>query len=272
MSAILTFSNANPVRMVITAWINRNANDREYKFFNEFSLPGFDSFFQPFLNTDILTIQFDSSFDATNVVSLKNYYTDAVVYGPVAATEKADKTTYKVFEDAITIVGLDDLFYVEVTGTDADTETYTARSEPLSISGSHCNTVKLEYFNDDVAFGIDYENSTVEFDIRIPAFFNRTADAAERELFEDSGGNSSLISSKGTRTRVLKASELIPQWLIEKVNIALLHDNVEIDDVAVSSDQSWPYELISDRQLWAEPEASIILASGSSTFINAHKI
>ncbi len=271
MSAILAFSNANPVRMVITSWLNRNANDREYQFFRDFSSPHFDSFFQPFLNTDILTVHFDSSFDATNVVTLKNYYTDGVI-NTGAAIEIDDRTTYKVWEKAISIVGLDGLYYVEITGTDADLETYTARSEPLSIGPTQCNTVKLEYFNDDVAFGIDYENSSLEFDIRIPAYFNRTADAIERELFEDSGGNSSLISAKGTRTRVLKASELIPQWLIEKVNIALLHDNVEIDDVAVSSDQSWPYELISDRQLWAEPEANIILASGSSTFINAHKI
>lgn len=271
MSAILTFSNANPVRIAITAWVGRNANDREYKFFNEFSLPGFDSFFQPFLNTDILTIQFDSSFDLTNVVTLKNYYTGATI-NTGAATEKDNRTTYKVLEKAISITGLDGLYYVEVTGTDADTETFTARSEPLSIKPTQCNTVKLEYHNDDAAFGIDYENSTVEFDLRVPAFFNRTADSAEIELFKDSGGNSSLISAQGTRIRVLKASELLPQWLIEKVNLALLHDNVQIDGVSVSSEQQWPYELISDRKLWAEPEANIILACGSSSYINAHNI
>ena len=269
MSAILTFSNANPLRMVITSWLNRNANDREYQFFNEFSLPGFDSFFQPFLNTDILTVQFDTSFDLTNVVTLKNYYTGATI-NTGAASEIDDRTTYKVREKVISIAGLDGLFYVEITGTDADTETLTARSEPLKISPSVCNNVKLEYRNDDTAFGIDYENSSVQFDLRVPALFNRTADATERELFKDSGGNSSLISAQGTRTRVLKAVELLPQWFIEKVNLALLHDNVEIDGVAVSSDQSWPYEPLSDRQLWSEPEANIILESGSSSYINAH--
>ena len=95
MSAILTFSNANPLRMVITSWLNRNANDREYQFFNEFSLPGFDSFFQPFLNTDILTVQFDTSFDLTNVVTLKNYYTGATI-NTWAASEIDDRTTYRV--------------------------------------------------------------------------------------------------------------------------------------------------------------------------------
>lgn len=271
MSNILTFSHANPVRMVITSWQNRNANDREYQFFREFSLPGFDSFFQPFVNTDVLTIQFDSSFDATNLVSLKNYYTGAAVYGPIAATQIADLTTYKVFERAITITGLNGLYYVEVTGSDADTETFTAQSEPLSIKPSQCDTVLLEYYNDDAAFGIDYENSSVQFDLRVPARFNRTADSLEREVFKDSGGNTSLVSAHGTRTRVLKALQLLPQWFIEKVNIALLHDNVEIDDVAVSADQAWPYEQISDRGLWGEPEASIILASGSSAYINAHE-
>lgn len=271
MSAILTFSNANPVRMVITAWQNRNANDREYQFFREFSLPGFDSFFQPLLDTDTIRVQFDSSFDNPHVVNLKNYYTDATI-STGNPTERSDMTTYKVWEKTITLAGLDGVYYVEVTGSDTDTETFIARSEPILVGTSQCNTVNLKYYNDDTAFGIDYTNSNTQFDIRVPAFFNRTADTAEREIFKDSGGNTSLVSAQGTRTRVLKAKELLPQWFIEKVNIALLHDNVEIDDVAVSADQSWPYELISDRQLWAEPEASIILASGSSSYINAHNL
>ena len=269
MSAILSFSNANPLRMVITSWISRNANEREYKFFNAWSMPKFDSFFQPFLNTDILTVHFDSSFDATNVVALKDYTDDSTV-NTGAASEIDDRTTYKVWEKAVSISGLAGLYYVEVTGTDADAETYTARSEPLEIRASMCNTVKIEYYGNSTSFGIDYDNSTVQFDLRVPAFFNRTADATQRDIFKDSGGNTSLISSLGTRYRILKASQLLPQWLIEKVNIALLHDNVEIDDVAVTADQSWPYELISDRQLWAEPEAPIMLASGSSSYINAH--
>lgn len=271
MSAILTFSNANPLRMVITSWQNRNPNDREYQFFNEFSLPGFDSFFQPFLNTDILTVQFDSSFDLTNVVALKNYYTDATI-NTGAAAEIDDRASYKVWEKVISIAGLDGLYYVEITGTDADAETFTARSEPLEISPSVCNNVKLEYYNDDTAFGIDYENSSVQFDMRVPAFFNRIDDDAETKLFKDSGGNTSIVSSQGTKMRVLKANQLLPQWIIEKVNIALLHDNVEIDDVAVSADKQWSYNTISDRALWAEPEASIILASGSSNYINQHEV
>ena len=269
MSAVLSFSNANPLRMVITAWISRNAEDREYQFFREFSKPGFDSFFQPFLNTDILTVQFDSSFDATNVIALKNYYTGATI-NTGAAVEIDDRTTYKVWEKVISIAALDGLYYVEVTGTDADTETYTARSEPIEIRPSLCYTVKMEYYGDESSFGIDYENSSVQFDLRIPAFFNRTADTIDQESFTDTGGNKSLISAKGTRSRILKASQLIPQWLIEKVNIALIHDNCEIDDVAVTAEQSWPYELLSDRQLWSEPEAAIILASGSSAYLNIH--
>ncbi len=270
MSAILTFSNANPLRMVITSWLNRNANDREYQFFREFSKPGFDSFFQPFLNTDILTVQFDSSFDTTNVVKLRNYYTDVVI-NTGAAIEIDDRTTYKVWEKAISISGFDGLYYVEITGTDADTETYTARSEPIEIRPSMCETVKIEYYNDDSAFGIDYENSSVQFDLRVPAFFRRTADTVDYEPFNDSGGNRSIISAAGTKTRILKASQLIPQWLIEKVNIALMHDNCEIDDVSVSANQMWPYEVVSDRQLWAEPDIAIILASGSSAYMNIHK-
>lgn len=274
MSDILRFSNANPVRMVITDWKNRNVNNREDKLFTEWSLPGFDSFYQPFLNTDVITIQFDASFDNVHTIRLRNYYTDVIVGAPSSgfSVEIDDRTTYKVEEFESILTGLDGLYYYEIVGDDTDTEEYTARSEPISIRPSHCNTVLIKYSNDDAAFGIDYENSTVEFELRVPAFFSRTADETETELFKDSGGNTSIVSSKGTRVRVLKANTLIPQWLIEKVNLALLHDNVEIDGIAVSADQQWPYEVISDRKLWAEPEAPIILASGSSSYINAHKL
>lgn len=272
---ILAFSNANPVRMVVT---ERNTSgflfplQRDFKFFKQYSLPGFDSFFQPFLNTDILTVQWDDDWTlATHTIYLRNYYTDAIIFTSTTPTEIDDRTTYKVFEQAITITGLDGLYYIEVKGSELG-HVFTATSEPLHISGSHCDTVMIAYNNDDNAFGIDYENSTVEFNLRIPAFFSRTADEAETELFKDSGGNTSIVSSQGTRVRVLKANQLIPQWIIEKVNLALLHDNVEIDELAVSADQQWPYDVISDKKLWAEPEVNIILASGSSGYINAHEL
>lgn len=269
MSGILSFSHANPIRMVITSWQNRNANDRDYKLFKDFSLPGFDSFFQPYLNTDTLKIQFDSSFDSTNVVAIKNYYTDATV-NSAAATEIDDRTTYKVWERTIPISGLDGIYYIEVTGSDADTETFTARSEPLEIRPSLCDTVKLVYSGDEASFGIDYENSVIECELRIPAFFKMAANTHEHESFEDSGGNISTISAKATRARVLKASQLVPQWLIEKVNLALLHDNCAIDDVDVAADNTWPFEMLSDRKLWAEPSADIKLASGASSYMNIH--
>lgn len=265
---VCSFSNANPLRMVITSWANRNANDREYQFFREFSQPGFDSFFHPIQNTDVLTVQFDSSFGTSHTVYLKNYYTDATINSG-AASEIDDRTTYKVWEKAISISGLDGYYYVQVDGVDAGGN-FTAISEPLDIRPTHCHTVKIEYYGDESSFGIDYENSSVQFDLRIPAFFNRTADTIDQESFTDTGGNRSLISAKGTRARILKASQLLPQWLIEKVNIALIHDNCEIDDVVVSAEQSWPYELLSDRQLWSEPEAAIILASGSSAYLNIY--
>jgi hypothetical protein len=268
MSGILRFSEANPIRMVITSWIGRNANDRQYQMFRDFSKPNFDSFFQPFLQTDSLTVQFDSSFDTTNTIRLKNYYTDVVVL-TASATEQIDNTTYSVYEHTFSLAGQSGLFYVEAIGTDADTETYTAVSEPISIESSQCNTVLFAYYNNEVAFGIDYR-SGVTFYFRVPAFFNRTADEDDVKPFTDSGGNDSIVSAEIIRQRVLKASKLLPQWMIEKVNIALKHDSCLINSVAVSSRNSWAYDLISDRSLWGEPDAVIRLASGSNNFRNVH--
>ena len=74
-TAILSFSHANPLRYVITSWAGLVANDRKYKMFRDFSLPTFDSYFQSYNKSDVVKIQFDSSFTTTNVVKVKNYYT-----------------------------------------------------------------------------------------------------------------------------------------------------------------------------------------------------
>lgn len=258
MSATLKYSPANPLRMVITSWANRNANDKEYKRFREYSFPGFDSYFQPFLQTDTLTIQWQSSF-STNTATLKNYKTGATVSSPTV-TLIATRSTYSVYQTTINISSLDGLYYLECTGSTGG-DTYTAVSEPFEVRPTFCNTVLLNYRNSETAFGVDYNNSDVQFNLRVYAFFHKEADEKEQEVFTDTGNDRSLISSRITQAREFKLSVLTPDWVIKKINIALSHDTVSIDGLDVSGNQAFlPFSQISNKALWSESSTVIQLA------------
>lgn len=266
MSNVLRVSNANPVRLVITSWKNRNANDRDYKLFKDFSKPHFDSYFQPFLNTDTLVVQWDSSFNSSNKVKLKNYYTDSVEIDQ-PGTIVQSQSTYTTYKHDFDIDSLSGKFYIEITGSDSDTESYTIISEPIEIKPSFCNTVLFEAKNFDNAFGLNFSGGYIHY-MRVPALFNSVADETETEIFTDSAGNRSLINAIITRARKLKTYGLVPQWVIEKINLFLAHDVCKINDIEVAADQAMSYDVVSNYALWAESEVTIKLASGSSNYQN----
>lgn len=272
MSAnVLTFSRANPARIVIRSWINRNANDMEYLFFREFSNPRHDAYFQPFLQTDTLIIQFDCSFDTNVTAKLMNYYTGAQVEtsGNLVGFEKIDNTTYQVYEYEYNISALDGRYYLEITGSDSGGQSFTAQSEPFQVYTAVCNAPLFEYYNYEAAFGVDYRTG-ITFNMRVPAYFDAVADETEIETYQDSGGAMGVVEANVTDQRVLKATEQLPQWVIQKVNRALAHDYCTINGVRVQAKTVWPFELIAKNYLWGEPEVVVPLASGYSNQLNVH--
>lgn len=266
MSAILRFSEANAVRMVITSWTGGNSgiisDDIDFKFFKEISEPFADAFYQPFNKTDELRLQFDSSFDTTNVLKLKKVSDDSIIITD-NAIEVDDKDTFKIYEYEFDLSGVTEgEYYIEVSGTDADTSTFIVKSEPLSIKADHCGSVLIEYANNESAYGIEY-STAIEFQIRVPARFFKTANTSETEPFTDSGGRRSKIYDEITKARVLEIGNKdypngIPQWMIEKVNIALGHDYCNINGRNVSSENKLNHEY-TGKFLWASPNAVIHL-------------
>lgn len=264
MSTILRFSEANPVRMVVTSKTGLNTRLKENRFFSDYSAPYFESFFQPFEKTDALIIQFDSSFDTTNNVKLVRL-SDSTDIQAGAATEKVDRTSYKVYEKSFDLSGLSEgLYQIVAEGSDADTETYTAKSEKIEVKADHCETITIQYYNNEVNFGIDYRTG-LTFVMRIHGRFIKDSSGSEAEPFSDSSGDRVLINSKRNKARILetgnRTQELLPDWMIEKINLALIHDYCAIDDVRVSGENALSPEYIG-RALWDNPTVNLPLHTG----------
>jgi len=266
MSSILNFPQANGVRIVIRQFAGRNALDKDFKFFKEYSMPAKDVYFHPFIQSDTLTVQFQSSF-ATNVAKLKVYGTNAD-QATLTVTEKDDRTTFKIFETTANISSLTGKFYLEFTGTHPDTQTYQAISEPFEIK-TQCNSLLFEWFNYEPAFNIDYGTGITMYH-RVNGYFDRLANTQSTDSFMDSGGQITKINHIITRERILKIARQVPDWVIEKLNLAMAHDSCKINGVLINSSNALPYDVVGEKYLWAEPSAQIQLSSGSSRLRNIH--
>jgi len=250
MSSVLIFPNSNPLRIVTEQFDGLNTLDPQQKLFKYWSIPYFDSFFQPFLPTDLLTVQWSSSFDTINRVKIKNYLnnSDVATYNPAFSI---DRGAFKIYEQALDISALSGKYYIEVTGTDSDTKTYAARSEPFEVRGSFCRTSILEYYNTEPFDGIDYRTGVV-FRLRIPAVFLEDAETNEEEAFTDSGYNRIKIEDTTFEARKLNWTREVPSWLIKKVTRVLMHEYCTINGVAVSSAEKFAPEF-RFMDYWAKP-------------------
>lgn len=265
MSGIIRFSDANPVRIVVMSFAGRNSLDKSFNLFKDYSLPNKDVYFQPVIQNDVMKVQFASSF-GTNVATVKTYAGSTVATPTI--TEVSDFTTYKYFEFTVNTSALSGKYYLEITGSHPDTQTYSARSEPFEVR-TYCNLLRFEYYNYEPAFDVDYRSGIVMYFNAI-GLFNATQNSQTTSSFMDSAGVMTKINHIITRQRTLKIITLTPEWVIEKINLALAHDVCKINGQLVTAGNALDYSPLNQFYLYSEPSAIITLSSGSERLRNLH--
>lgn len=105
--------------------------------------------------------------------------------------------------------------------------------EPINLRAKHDNTILIEYKNSYNAYGIIYE-SGINYMLRIHGFLGDLVTNAKFNVYEDEPLNTEFLS--GIPYRVWKLffggnGDPIPDWMADKLNIVLLHDNLKIDGV-----------------------------------------
>lgn len=114
--------------------------------------------------------------------------------------------------------------------TDASPSESQFTSDCLAIKTNHSCTELITYSNSKDFTGIAYQDLSPpqQFSIRLPAVFFHTDNPAEQEDTELSDGTIVRLYNKLERRRLLDLS-FLPDYMHEKVQLILMHDNVTID-------------------------------------------
>jgi hypothetical protein len=105
-----------------------------------------------------------------------------------------------------------------------------AKTDCISMKEAHSCTVPIDYYNNSNFNNIIYDNISpqVTFRLRVPAIFFREDNPTEREDSELSNGEIVRLYNKLELRRRLDLG-FMPQYMHQKIQFVLMHDNVEID-------------------------------------------
>ncbi len=290
MSTVLSFSKANPVRIVRKEFSGRNANNPDDRLFHEYAKPYSRNFAQPWEQTDTIDVIWNSSFDV-NILELVKYGTGEVVIadsfedpteyedGTLVSYEDGenvefegaanrassvinDMTTYKVIHTRFPLSLPEGIYQIRGKGYMNDgSGSYRVESEILEVRPEIRNSVLFRYYNNEVAFGIDSRGSAVTFQFRLKADFTKPADSNEYENIVSANSNQSKLRDVTLEKRMLEFFEPVPSWVIQKVNLILAHDYVTIDDVEVKGADKIEHSYDGWGHHFAQPSVVIPLRS-----------
>lgn len=178
----------------------------------------------------------------------------AAVTGAVQATWALMGVGFDVWEVTLDWADVDNGEYeVELRATDATEPAAVAVSEPLLLADAHPNTVLIEYWNRDNAFGLEFTTGLVGR-LRVGGTFFKLKPSGTSQQHRSSSGVPTLLSSTAQRGILLETFEL-PDWLHEKLFVVLRLDGLRVNgrEVLGQGDYEWT------------PVAGYPLSGGSAT-------
>lgn len=147
---------------------------------------------------------------------------------------------YNIWEFTINFNSLDEgNYYIEVIGTDDDPryDTITWLSEPINSSDTQYeDTTLIEWYNTSNYAQMDYSTGIIN-KMRIPARFMLYTANGEKESFKTDSGK--IIPLKKIIARdITLETDLIPQYINEKIDIATGHDVIKINGLEVAQEEN----------------------------------
>lgn len=234
MSNTLYIPESNPLHFVpVTPNISPAYNT---KFYDDYlfadTIRDFEEqepFYQPWQKNDTIFLQFQANFSPIQLdVQDCNLNT---LLSLTCTQVRANKYLpgWFVYQAALSLSSLPDQ-KVRVLLTPGEDPTAAQKSEWIELSTIIVNTVFCEYFNSRFHGDVVYETG-IKFGLRIPGFLNKTAPGSEDQLYKDQVLNQTLLSGKPFKNWKLFVGDGsgVPEWMIEKVNVAFCCNNVKID-------------------------------------------
>lgn len=138
---------------------------------------------------------------------------------------------YNVWEFTTAFEFIDDgYYYLDINATDVDPRYDDVQwlSEPIHLeSNVWQKTTYIEWLNSENFEGSDFSTG-IKHMLRIPARFVKYRNGGEKETFEDSQGRVEPLFEVIVRDITIETA-LIPQYIVEKLNLIIGHDNVTIN-------------------------------------------
>jgi hypothetical protein len=152
-----------------------------------------------------------------------------VITGTLAVTYNARE--YEVWEVAANwgTIGIG-TYYLVIDGTDVQFTHFKARTEPIEVAATHDDHVKVEYWNQDESFELDYA-TRLRHKLRLEGLLlPLPRHGGERTVHEDSERKLLKLREVVTRIAEFEVGPL-PFYLIETLRLALAHDNLYVDGI-----------------------------------------
>ena len=186
---------------------------------------------QKFISGDTVTIHVKIATGAGDpgsptITAIKQDYTNV----NIVPTLIASYTYFDIYTFDVDMSLYGTNFRVKVVGGASD-ETWM--SEPIEVITDIDYFLMLEWFNFDNAFDCEYSTGLTHF-IRIEGILKDYEPGGEMSIYDNQGELSKL---KETVIRILRLETgVIPDYLAEKIRVAMAHDKFFVNDIEYVSD------------------------------------
>jgi len=194
------------------------------------------SYPQKWQRNDVCPIQLLFDF----IPTLDIYTCDDIFVANIPLTPTANGVldqTFQCYEGEIDFSTLAEGFYYgKLTYEDENETLQDYRTSPLDVADLHPGTSLIQYKNSQNDKGVIFDTG-IEFCLRIECNFDEFTPKAKKAQYEDQKYNGMLLNGIPYRTFVLYFgstttqgdSTLIPDWLVDKLNVIFTCDSVRID-------------------------------------------
>ena len=192
---------------------------------------------QPFLTTETKKVQVRNNYSSV-VATIKNA-ADLTIVTP-AVTKVGDYLAtlgynYHEFDVDMSLLVAGTKYYIQIVGTDGTYATVTHKSEAFQPDTSLDFHLKINYYNFETAYDIDYTNNTITNTIWIPATLKPYIPGGKITVYNNQGKQTKL-SAQSVRILELWTNH-IPRSIAEKITTALDHDYVTVNNVRFVTDE-----------------------------------
>ena len=205
---------------------------------------------QKFLNSDPLWVHFRTNYTSITAYLVEekqsvSIRTDISANLTAVYTDSSDRVYYNL---PIDLSALDGCYFIEFQGSDIDKDTFTIQSEVFYIVDSMPRSILIEWFGNYSYNDMMHWVSDKQF-VRVDGSDRNFIAGQNKTIYENSNYAPITLKSKSLRQLEIIVDS-VPYWVIEKINIALSHDEFYCNSVQYNGEDVIEAERMGDSQMY----------------------